>query len=111
MRLTSQPDQCYHSATIYLLPRYPVPVLHFLYNLMCYGAVLSFHAAIGNLAVALTLAAIELGIRKPDAIMAAYSPFMVELCISPSRLLSVFDPLLPQGILLACLDAYAGSPR
>ncbi|XP_065178458.1 hormone-sensitive lipase-like [Sycon ciliatum] len=63
----------------------------------------------GNLAVAMTLAAIELGIQKPDAIMAAYTPFLVELSISPSRLLSVFDPLLPQGVLLACLDAYARS--
>lgn len=65
----------------------------------------------GNLAVAVTLAAIELGIRKPDAIMAAYAPFLVELALSPSRLLSVFDPLLPQGVLLACLDAYAGNSR
>lgn len=52
--------------------------------------------------------AAEYGIRRPDSLLTAYSPFNVQYVPSPSRLLSLMDPLLPTGILSACLGAYAG---
>ena len=62
----------------------------------------------GNLCVSLSLRAAEYGIRVPDSILAAYSPFNVQWVPSPSRLLSLMDPLLPTGVLGACLAAYSG---
>ena len=62
----------------------------------------------GNLCVSLSLRAAEYGIRVPDSILAAYSPFNVQWVPSPSRLLSLMDPLLPTGLLGACLAAYSG---
>lgn len=52
--------------------------------------------------------AAEYGIRRPDSLLTAYAPFNVQYVPSPSRLLSLMDPLLPTGILSACLGAYAG---
>ena len=52
--------------------------------------------------------AVEYGIRVPDSILAAYAPFNVQWVPSPSRLLSLMDPLLPTGVLGACLAAYSG---
>lgn len=52
--------------------------------------------------------AAEYGIRIPDSILTAYAPFNVQWVPSPSRLLSLMDPLLPTGILGACLAAYSG---
>ena len=52
--------------------------------------------------------AAEYGIRVPDSILAAYAPFNVQWVPSPSRLLSLMDPLLPTGVLGACLAAYSG---
>ena len=61
-----------------------------------------------NLAVAMTLKAIDHGIRIPDGIVSAYGPFLIRYSVSPSRLLSVMDPILHHGILIKCLGAYAG---
>ena len=58
--------------------------------------------------VSLSLRAADYGIRVPDSILAAYSPFNVQWVPSPSRLLSLMDPLLPTGILAGCLAAYSG---
>jgi len=62
----------------------------------------------GNLCVSLSMRAVEYGIRVPDSILAAYAPFNVQWVPSPSRLLSLMDPLLPTGVLGACLAAYSG---
>lgn len=62
----------------------------------------------GNLCVSLSMRAAEYGIRVPDSILAAYAPFNVQWVPSPSRLLSLMDPLLPTGVLGACLAAYSG---
>ena len=40
--------------------------------------------------------------------MLSYAAFVFAYLPSPSRLLTVMDPLLPMGILLRCLSAYAG---
>ncbi|XP_031568873.1 hormone-sensitive lipase-like [Actinia tenebrosa] len=62
----------------------------------------------GNLGVAVCMRAAEYGIRRPDSLLAAYPPLNVQYVPSPSRLMSLMDPLLPTGILSACLGAYAG---
>ncbi|XP_014668106.1 PREDICTED: hormone-sensitive lipase-like [Priapulus caudatus] len=66
----------------------------------------------GNLVTALTLRAITNGVRVPDGLLTIYTPFVALYTPSPSRLLSMLDPLLPLGILARCLAAYAGlSPQ
>lgn len=65
----------------------------------------------GNLCVSLSMRAAEVGIRTPDSILAAYAPFNVQWVPSPSRLLSLMDPLLPTGLLGACLAAYSGMDK
>ena len=63
----------------------------------------------GNLAISLCLKAASYGVRLPDGILTSYAPFMVHFRPSPSRLLSLLDPLLPVGILTQCLAAYTGT--
>lgn len=53
--------------------------------------------------ISTSLKAVEAGIRVADGIMAAYTPTLVQYTPSPSRLLSLMDPLLPLGILSRCL--------
>ncbi|CAM9123802.1 unnamed protein product, partial [Bubo scandiacus] len=48
------------------------------------------------------------GVQAPDGIMAAYPVTLVQAAVSPSRLLTLLDPLLPLGVLCKCLSAYAG---
>ncbi|MCJ8745598.1 hypothetical protein PDJAM_G00131930 [Pangasius djambal] len=62
----------------------------------------------GNLCVTVSMMAVAHRVRLPDGIMAAYPAFMLTTCASPSRLLSVMDPLLPLSVLSRCLNAYAG---
>ena len=57
----------------------------------------------GNLMISTALRAASVGIRIPDGVMAAYTPVMVRYTPSPSRLLTLMDPLLPVGILSRCL--------
>lgn len=57
----------------------------------------------GNLVLALSLKTIELGIRRPTAVFAAYTPVMLSMVPSPSRVLCAVDPLLPLGFMLTCL--------
>eukprot|EP00794_Sanderia_malayensis_P011155 gene11155-12327_t len=61
-----------------------------------------------NLMVAVTMKAIETGIRIPNGLSIAYPPMRIQFTASPSRLLCLMDPLLPPGILKVCLRAYAG---
>lgn len=69
--------------------------------------ILAGDSAGANLCLGLTIKAIEMGIRKPDGIFAAYMPTVVSFTPSPARLLCLMDPLLPFGFLLRCLKAYA----
>ncbi|CAF1151653.1 unnamed protein product, partial [Adineta ricciae] len=62
----------------------------------------------GNLITAVTIKAIEVGLRKPDAIICFYTPFLLGYSMSPSRLMAIMDPLLNTGFLWRCLAAYAG---
>ncbi|KAK7066167.1 hypothetical protein SK128_008931 [Halocaridina rubra] len=72
--------------------------------------VLTGDSAGGNLISGLTIKCLELGIRIPDGLFLAYTPFVFELIPSPARLLAVMDPMLPLGFALRCLKAYAGLP-
>ncbi|KAM3858603.1 lipase, hormone-sensitive a [Diretmus argenteus] len=62
----------------------------------------------GNLCITVSMKAIASGIRVPDGIMAAYPATLLTTDASPSRLLTLIDPVLPLGVLAKCLNAYAG---
>ncbi|XP_007560109.1 lipase, hormone-sensitive a [Poecilia latipinna] len=63
----------------------------------------------GNLCITVCMRALTAGIRLPDGIMAAYPATLLTTDASPSRLLTLIDPLLPLGVLARCINAYAGS--
>ncbi|XP_061244370.1 hormone-sensitive lipase isoform X3 [Bos javanicus] len=63
----------------------------------------------GNLCFTVSLRAAAYGVRVPDGIMAAYPATMLQSTASPSRLLSLMDPLLPLSVLSKCVSAYAGA--
>ncbi|CAM4904213.1 unnamed protein product [Rotaria socialis] len=62
----------------------------------------------GNLITVVTIKAIEAGLRKPDAIVCFYTPFLLRYSMSPSRLMAMMDPLLNTNFLWRCVAAYAG---
>ncbi|XP_029022380.1 lipase, hormone-sensitive a isoform X1 [Betta splendens] len=62
----------------------------------------------GNLCITVSMKAMSCGIRVPDGIMAAYPATLLTTDASPSRLLTLIDPLLPLSVLTKCLNAYAG---
>ncbi|GMT36309.1 hypothetical protein PFISCL1PPCAC_27606, partial [Pristionchus fissidentatus] len=63
----------------------------------------------GNLIMSVNLRLIQLDVaRKPDGIVPVYTPFLFQYLPSPSRLLSMMDPLLHMGIVLRCVAAYTG---
>ncbi|CAL4063557.1 unnamed protein product, partial [Meganyctiphanes norvegica] len=70
--------------------------------------VLTGDSAGGNMITGLTIKCIELGIRPPDGLYLAYTPFIFDLMPAPARLLAVMDPMLPFAFALRCLKAYAG---
>ncbi|CAH8850544.1 unnamed protein product [Trichobilharzia szidati] len=71
--------------------------------------VLGGDSAGGNLALGVCMRALHDGILdSPVGLFLAYTPVLVSLTPSPSRLLSLCDPLLPIGVLSKCLLAYAG---
>ncbi|XP_037236611.1 hormone-sensitive lipase [Falco rusticolus] len=63
----------------------------------------------GNLCLAVALRAGAVGVRPPQGLVVAYPVTLVQAAPSPSRLLSLLDPLLPLSVLCACLGAYAGT--
>ncbi|XP_061738718.1 lipase, hormone-sensitive a isoform X2 [Nerophis ophidion] len=62
----------------------------------------------GNLCITVSMKAMTCGIRVPDGLMIAYPATLLTIDASPSRLLTLIDPLLPLGVLAKCLDAYTG---
>uniref|UniRef100_A0A8C9TQP8 Hormone-sensitive lipase n=1 Tax=Scleropages formosus TaxID=113540 RepID=A0A8C9TQP8_SCLFO len=62
----------------------------------------------GNLCVTVSMRAASHGMRIPDGIVAAYPATLLTAYASPSRLLTLMDPLLPLSVLSRCLSAYAG---
>ncbi|XP_073511997.1 hormone-sensitive lipase isoform X2 [Phyllobates terribilis] len=65
----------------------------------------------GNLCITVSLRAASVGVRLPDGIMVAYPATLLQATASPSRLLTLMDPLLPLSVLSKCLSAYAGTER
>ncbi|KAJ1133164.1 hypothetical protein NDU88_011461 [Pleurodeles waltl] len=63
----------------------------------------------GNLCITVSMRAASFGIKMPDGIMAAYPATLLQATASPSRLLTLMDPLLPLSVLSKCLSAYAGT--
>ncbi|XP_029927407.1 hormone-sensitive lipase isoform X3 [Myripristis murdjan] len=63
----------------------------------------------GNLCVTTSMRAAAHGVRMPDGIVAAYPATLLTAYASPSRLLTLMDPLLPLSVLSRCLSAYAGT--
>nr|XP_046273359.1 lipase, hormone-sensitive a [Scatophagus argus]XP_046273360.1 lipase, hormone-sensitive a [Scatophagus argus]XP_046273361.1 lipase, hormone-sensitive a [Scatophagus argus] len=62
----------------------------------------------GNLCITVSMKAMSSGVRVPDGIVAAYPATLLTTDASPSRLLTLIDPLLPLGVLTKCINAYAG---
>ncbi|XP_067094667.1 hormone-sensitive lipase isoform X1 [Osmerus mordax] len=62
----------------------------------------------GNLCLTTSMRVAAHGVRMPDGIMAAYPATLLTAYASPSRLLTLMDPLLPLSVLSRCLSAYAG---
>ncbi len=56
----------------------------------------------GNLAITTTMKLKNLGIRLPDSILMVYPSTNVSSSASPSRIMSIVDPILPLGIMVAC---------
>ncbi|XP_023186432.1 hormone-sensitive lipase isoform X3 [Xiphophorus maculatus] len=63
----------------------------------------------GNLCVTTSMRAAAFGVRMPDGLVAAYPATLLTAYASPSRLLTLMDPLLPLSVLSRCLSAYAGN--
>ncbi|XP_059365298.1 hormone-sensitive lipase-like isoform X2 [Carassius carassius] len=63
----------------------------------------------GNLCITVSMRAMSHGVRVPDGIVAAYPATLLTTDASPSRLLTLIDPLLPLSVLYKCIDAYAGT--
>ncbi|XP_041091130.1 hormone-sensitive lipase-like isoform X4 [Polyodon spathula] len=63
----------------------------------------------GNLCLTVSMRAASYGVRLPDGIMTAYPATLLTATASPSRLLTLIDPLLPLSVLSKCLSAYAGT--
>ena len=67
-----------------------------------------FRSLGANLVTAVALKVIEGNFRLPDSIVLAYPPLRLQYIPSPSRILSLMDPLLPVGVLKTCIAAYTG---
>ncbi|KAL5110351.1 Hormone-sensitive lipase [Taenia crassiceps] len=66
----------------------------------------------GNLSLGVCLRAAALGLRpgvaRPVGVLVAYAPAILAYVPSPSRMLSICDPLLPIGVISRCIMAYSG---
>ncbi|XP_076864108.1 lipase, hormone-sensitive a [Brachyhypopomus gauderio] len=63
----------------------------------------------GNLCITVSMKAMSHGVRVPDGIMAAYPATLLTTDASPSRLLTLIDPVLPLSVLYKCITAYTGT--
>ena len=67
---------------------------------------ISGDSAGGNLVASLALKTIIHNIRIPDSTVMSYSVLLMKFYPSPSRLLSLIDPVLMQPIIVRCINAY-----
>lgn len=61
-----------------------------------------------NLATAVLIRCIEMGVPKPRGLFCAYGIFLVNLVKTPSRFMGFFDSFLPMGICLKIFKFYGG---
>lgn len=64
----------------------------------------------GNLALTTSMRLKELGIRLPDALLIVYPSTNLGTAVCPSRIISVVDPILPLGVLVACQQVRISYP-
>ncbi|KAK4525391.1 hypothetical protein GAYE_SCF12G3299 [Galdieria yellowstonensis] len=117
------PDSCIVSIDYKLAPEYKYPVAleectfvytwllkhHDLLGTRAERIVVVGDSAGGNLALAMVFKLLIRGLRLPDGIVLAYPALYLFPAWSPSRLLSLFDPLLPASVLETCMKAYLPS--
>lgn len=70
--------------------------------------VLAGDSAGANLNAGCITKCIEKGIRVPDGMLFCYGPTLLTYSCSPSRFLSLVDPLMSYSFIMRCLNAYAG---
>ncbi|KAM9807277.1 hormone-sensitive lipase isoform X1 [Syngnathus typhle] len=63
----------------------------------------------GNLCVTTSMRAATYGVRMPDGLVATYPALLLTAYASPSRLLSLMDPMVPLSVLSRCVSAYTGN--
>jgi len=68
--------------------------------------IFSGDSAGGNLVASLTLKTITNCIRVPDSLVLSYAALLLQFYPSPSRLLTLIDPLLMAPFMIKCLNAY-----
>ena len=51
------------------------------------------------------------GIRVPDAVILSYPAMYMHSSPSPSRYLSIIDPMLNYGLVKICMEAYILNPK
>lgn len=73
--------------------------------------ILAGDSAGGNLALALVLRAIKEGVRLPDAMVLSYPSAYLHFSPSPSRIMSLMDPLLNFKLLEICGLEYYMNPN
>jgi|SRR6218665_3766320 len=56
-----------------------------------------------NMALSVAMRLASCGLRQPDAVISIYGGLLVKYTPSPSRILSLMDPLLPLGVVALCL--------
>lgn len=83
--------------------------VHFIIATTCSGTtgekiILAGDSAGGYLALTMSMKINQLGLRPPNEIFCFYPPTLVCSAATPSRFLSIMDPLLPIGVLLSCLQ-------
>lgn len=65
----------------------------------------------GNIMTAVMIRIIELGLPKPDGLFVAYTPFLLNYVITPSRFIGFMDPLINVTAIIKIFNCYGnGKP-
>lgn len=97
--------------TLYSLETLPEVKLIFYILISCAKIIILIILQLsGNLNTSVVLKCIEMGIRVPDGLFLAYTPFSVNFETTPSRFLSLTDPLLPYGFIMNIFKSYSQPP-
>lgn len=61
----------------------------------------------GNINTACIIKCIEMGIKKPKGIFNIYTPYVISFTITPTRFLTLIDPVIPFGFVVRATKSYA----